>query len=221
MSSSIVDALDAAQVLDDTYVIYSSDNGFHLGEHRLPAGKDFVFEQDIRVPAVVRGPGVPAGHTVQAMVLNSDFAPTFAEIAGIAPPEFVDGRSFLPLLSDPKQPWRESFLIERRQLENQYIEMAERLGMPADQIELSAQFDAIRTAAWTYVEYGTGERELYDLALDPDQLDNVVETADPALVAALAARLAELRTCVGAECRRLEDLPPLERPSSALAAQPQ
>lgn len=221
MVASIVDALDAAQVLDDTYVIYSSDNGFHLGEHRLPAGKDFAFEQDIRVPAVVRGPGVPAGHTVEAMVLNSDFAPTFAEIAGIAPPEFVDGRSFLPLLSDPKQPWRESFLIERRQLENQYIEMAERLGMPADQIELSAQFDAIRTAAWTYVEYGTGERELYDLALDPDQLDNVVETADPALVAALAARLAELRTCVGAECRRLEDLPPLERPSSALAAQPQ
>jgi N-acetylglucosamine-6-sulfatase len=169
----------------------------------------------------VRGPGVPAGHTIEAMVLNSDFAPTFAAIAGIEPPEFVDGRSFLPLFADPAQPWRESFLIERRQLENQYVELAERLGMPAHELELSAQFDAIRTPDWTYVEYGTGERELYDLARDPDQLDNVVETADPALVTALAARLAELRTCAGAECRRLEDLPPLESLSSKLAAQPQ
>ena len=67
--------------------------------------------------------------------------------------------------------------------------------MPPEDLERSAQFDAIRTTAWTYVEYGTGERELYDLARDPDQLENVVETADPALVAALAARLAELRTC--------------------------
>jgi N-acetylglucosamine-6-sulfatase len=221
MVASIVDALDAAQVLDNTYVIYSSDNGFHLGEHRLPAGKDFAFEEDIRVPAVVRGPGVPAGHRVEAMVLNSDFAPTFAEIAGIAPPEFVDGRSFLPLFEDPNQPWRESFLIERRQLENQYVELAERLGMPAADLELAAQFDAIRTPDWTYVEYGTGERELYDLARDPGQLENMVETADTALVAALAARLAELRTCAGVDCRRLEDLPPLESPPSNLAAQPQ
>ena len=93
--------------------------------------------------------------------------------------------------------------------------------MPADELELSAQLDAIRTPDWTYVEYGTGERELYDLARDPDQLDNVVETADPALVAALAARLAELRTCAGAEFAGSRICPD-ERPlSSKLAAQPQ
>jgi N-acetylglucosamine-6-sulfatase len=221
MVANIVATLEATQVLENTYIIYSSDNGFHLGEHRLPAGKDFAYEEDIRVPAVVRGPGVPAGHRIAAIVLNSDFAPTFAEIAGIEPPDFVDGRSFLRLLADPVQPWRQSFLIERRQFENQYVELAERLGMPATEVELSAQFDGIRTPDWTYVEYGTGERELYDLARDPDQLDNAVETADPALVAALSARLAELRTCAGAECRRLEDLPPIETLSSNLAAQPQ
>jgi N-acetylglucosamine-6-sulfatase len=221
MVASIVGALQAAQVLENTYVIYSSDNGFHMGQHRLPAGKDFPYEEDIRVPAVVRGPGVPAGHRIEAMVLNSDFAPTFAEIAGIEPPEFVDGRSFLPLFEDAEQPWRETFLIERRQLEKQYVELAERLGMPTEDLERSAQFDAIRTTAWTYVEYGTAERELYDLAQDPDQLDNVVEAADPALVAALAARLAELRTCAGAECRRLEDLPATESVSAKLAAQPE
>jgi arylsulfatase A-like enzyme len=221
MVERIVGALEAVGALEDTYVIYSSDNGFHLGEHRLPAGKDFAYEEDIRVPAIVRGPGVPAGRRIEAMVLNSDFAPTFAEIAGIEPPAFVDGRSFLPLFDNPKQPWRESFLIERRQLEQQYVEVAERLGMTADEIDRSAQFDAIRTAAWTYVEYGTGERELYDLARDPHQLDNVVESADPALVAALAARLAELRTCRGAECRRLEDLPLIDETAPQLAAQPQ
>jgi arylsulfatase A-like enzyme len=216
----IVAELEAAEVLDRTYVIYSSDNGFHLGEHRLPAGKDFPYEEDIRVPAVVRGPGVPAGQRIEAMVLNIDLAPTFAAIAGIEPPEFVDGRSFLPLFDDAEQPWRESFLIERRQLENQYIELAEDLGIAADELERSAQFDALRTTAWTYVEYGTGERELYDLARDPHQLSNVVETADPGLVAALAARLAELRTCSGAECRRLEDLPPTDAASPKLAGHP-
>jgi N-acetylglucosamine-6-sulfatase len=221
MVARIVEALQSAQVLENTYVIYSSDNGFHMGQHRLPAGKDFPYEEDMRVPAVVRGPGVPAGHRIEAMVLNSDFAPTFAEIAGIEPPEFVDGRSFLPLFEDAQRPWRESFLAERRQLEKQYIELAERLGMTAEDLERSAQFDAIRTTAWTYVEYGTGERELYDLARDPDQLDNVVGTADPALVAALAARLAELRTCAGTECRRLEDLPATESVTAKLAAQPQ
>jgi N-acetylglucosamine-6-sulfatase len=221
MVERIVGALEAADALDSTYVIYSSDNGFHLGEHRLPAGKDFPYEEDIRVPAVVRGPGVPAGHRIEAMVLNSDFAPTFAAIAGIEPPDFVDGRSFLPLFDDPEQAWRESFLIERRQFEAQYVELGERLGMATAELDQSAQFDAIRTTGWTYVEYGTGERELYDLAADPYQLDNVVETADPALVAALATRLAELRTCGGAECRRLEDLLPTEDASPQLAGEPQ
>jgi arylsulfatase A-like enzyme len=221
MVESIVTELEAAQVLENTYVIYSSDNGFHLGEHRLPAGKDFPYEEDIRVPAVMRGPGVPEGQRIDAIVLNSDFAPTFAEIAGIEPPDFVDGRSFLPLLESPEQAWRESFVIERRQFEAQYVELAERFGLAPGGLDQAAQFDAIRTTDWTYVEYGTGERELYDLARDPHQLDNVVETADPALVAALAGRLAELRICAGAECRRLEDLPLMDDASPQITAQPQ
>jgi arylsulfatase A-like enzyme len=170
---------------------------------------------------VVRGPGVPEGQTTEALVLNSDFAPTFAEIAGIEPPAFVDGRSFLPLLEAPEQAWRKSFLVERRQFESQYVALAERLGMAGAELDQSAQYDALRTAAWTYIEYGTGERELYDLAHDPHQLDNVVETTDPALVADLAARLAELRLCGGAECRRLEDLPLIDGAPRQITAQPQ
>jgi arylsulfatase A-like enzyme len=220
MVASIVSALAAAQVLEHSYVIYSSDNGFHLGAHRLPSGKDFPYEEDIRVPAVVRGPGVPEGHRVTAMVLNIDFAPTFAAIAGIEPPTFVDGRSFLPLLESPQPRWREAFLIERRQLEVQYVTLAERQGIAGAELDRSALYDALRTPAWAYVEYGTGERELYDLVRDPYQLDNVVATADPALVAALAARLAEMRLCAGTECRRLEDLPLMDDAAPKVTAQP-
>ena len=84
------------------------------------------------------------------MVLNNDLAPTFAAIAGVEPPSFVDRRSFLKLLTKPDTPWRRSFLIERRQMETH-------------ELSGKAIIDGIRTAKHTYVEYGTGERELYDL----------------------------------------------------------
>lgn len=207
MVEEIVAALERAGTLDDTYIIYTSDNGFHMGEHRMVAGKDTAYEEDIRVPAIVRGPGVPEGGRIDAMALNIDLAPTFAEIAGVEPPAFVDGRSLLPLLEDPGQAWRQSFLIERRQLEEQYIDLAEQQGMTPEQLDRHAYLDGLRTPQWTYVEYGSGERELYDLVNDPHQFDNIVEQADPDLVAALSWRLAELAGCAGQECRDLEDLP--------------
>ena len=178
-----------------------------MGEHRLIAGKNTAYEEDIRVPLILRGPGVPEGARIGAMALNIDLAPTFAEIAGVAPPAFVDGRSLLPLLDDPQQPWRHAFLIERRQLEEHFIKYAERHGVSAEELHRHAYLDGLRTARWTYVEYGSGERELYDLAADPHQLDNRIERAEPELVAALAWRLGELAGCAGQSCRDLEDLP--------------
>jgi arylsulfatase A-like enzyme len=207
MVEAIVNALTATRQLGETYIIYSSDNGFHLGEHRLPAGKDFPYEEDIRVPAVMRGPGVPKGLRVDALVLNTDLAPTLAAIAGAVPPDFVDGQSFLPLLQDPHAPWRDNFLIERRQFEAQYTSLGKRLGMSEEALQRGARFDGLRTASWSYVEYGTGERELYDLRADPFQLVNLAETADPRVLAELSAHLAKLVSCAGAACRELEDLP--------------
>ena len=201
MVESVMGALAETGRLANTYVIYTSDNGFHLGQHRLFFGKTTAYEEDIRVPFVMRGPGVPKGERIQAMVLNNDLAPTFAAIAGVTPPSFVDGRSFLPLLEDPGQPWRKSFLVGRRQMETH-------------EISGPAIFDAIRTPNYTYIEFGTGERELYDLRRDPHQLASQVDTADPTLVAALSARLAELKNCAADYCRELEDLPvePSETP---------
>ena len=119
--ATVVGALDETGRLDDTYVVYTSDNGFHMGQHRLFIGKTTAYEEDIRVPMAVRGPGVPAGQRLGQMVLNNDLAPTFAAIAGVEPPSFVDGRSFLKLLTKPETPWRRSFLIERRQMETHEI----------------------------------------------------------------------------------------------------
>src|SRR3546814_16365369 len=121
-----------------------------MGEHRQFVGKTTAYEEDIRVPFAIRGPGVPKGARLTPFVLNNDLAPTIAAMADVAPPSYVDGRSFLPLLEDPEQSWRQSFAIERRQRETMEI-----VG--------PASFNALRTADWTYVEYFNGERELYDL----------------------------------------------------------
>jgi arylsulfatase A-like enzyme len=192
MVEALVGALRATGQLDNTYLVYTSDNGYHLGEHRMPWGKTSAYEPDIRVPLVVRGPGVPAGVTIDAFVLNNDLAPTFADMARAEAPRFVDGRSFLPLFAEATTAWRHGFMVERRQ-----SELREVGGQHA--------FDALRTAEWTYVEYRGGARELYDLRKDPDQLDNMVDDADPALLDALSLRLAELALCAASECRRLED----------------
>ncbi len=191
---TVVETLKQTGQLDRTYIIYTSDNGFHMGEHRMIAGKTTAYEEDIRVPAIVRGPGVPAGRRIEAMVLNNDFGPTFAEIAGVAPPSFVDGRSFLPLFSNPNRPWRRSFLIQRRELETHEMTGA-------------ARFDAVRTAQKIYVEYGDGGRELYNLDADPYQVANRASHGDPLSVELLTSRLAELLNCAGANCREIEDLP--------------
>jgi N-acetylglucosamine-6-sulfatase len=191
---SIVMALKKTGELDNTFIIYTSDNGWHLGEHRQVYGKTTAYEEDIRVPFVMRGPGLPRGLRLTPFVLNNDLAPTFAAMGGIKPPSFVDGRSFLPLLSDPQQPWRQSFAIERKQREN---------------LELrgTAGFRALRTLDWTYVEYANGELELYDLQADPHQLANVITTADAMLVSRLSSRVAAISNCAANYCRVLEDLP--------------
>ena len=192
--ATVVGALEETGRLAESYVVYMSDNGFHMGQHRLFIGKTTAYEEDIRVPMAIRGPGVPKGVTLEPMVLNNDLAPTFAAMAGVTPPGFVDGRSFLGLLAKPDQPWRRSFAISRRQMETH-------------EIAGKAIIDALRTARHTYIEYGTGERELYDLAADPYQLQNIAAKADPVLLEALSSRLVELKNCAGPSCRTLEDLP--------------
>ena len=96
--------LRALGVARNTYIVFSSDNGFHLGQHRLTPGKLTAYDPDVRVPLIVTGPGVPAGRTVDAMTENTDLCPTFAELAGAPAPPNADGRSLVPLLQRRHRP---------------------------------------------------------------------------------------------------------------------
>jgi len=110
---NVVNTLRATGRLDNTYIVFSSDNGFMLGEHRDPSGKQVPYEESFRLPLFVRGPGVAAGKTMDQLVGNVDFAPTFAQWGGASVPDFVDGRSFAPLLAGgTPDAWRQAFLIE-------------------------------------------------------------------------------------------------------------
>ncbi|PYQ07372.1 MAG: hypothetical protein DMF83_09705 [Acidobacteria bacterium] len=188
MVQHVMGTLEQAGVLDETYVFFTSDNGFQMGEHRFPHGKDSPYEESILVPLVVRGPGVPAGRVLSHLVSNVDFAPTFAEMAGAPIPPDVDGRSLMPLLgSSPPaaDSWRKEALVEHF--------ARQRSGIPA--------FRELRTPTLAYVEYDDGNGELYDMQADPYELDNAFASAPAATVAALSSRLAVLKKCRGAGCR--------------------
>ena len=197
---SVVTVLKATGQLDRTYIVYASDNGFHLGEHRLLQGKNTAYETDIRVPLVVRGPGVSAGKHDSSLVLNTDLAPTFAAMAGVNAAEFVDGRSFL---SGAGVAARGAFMIERRGGKRDAQEE-----MGDDAIPGANSFNAIRTRDYLLVTYASGEKELYDLKKDPAELENLAARADPALVRRLSAWLKALAACTGVGCRTAENRSP-------------
>jgi len=214
MIGRLVDALKESGELDNTYLLFTSDNGWHAGEHRLTTGKWTAYEEDIRVPLIVRGPGVPEGQTLPHLVLNNDLAPTFADLGGAETPEFVDGRSLVPLLGDDPpsvENWRQAFLVEAAtELGSTRIPLLSGDQLPEDLRHTPREdwgrpgIEAIRTEDHLYAEYGNGERELYDLSEDPYQLDNRYGADDLELLPRLRGRLAALRGCSAAACRVAE-----------------
>jgi N-acetylglucosamine-6-sulfatase len=189
--ATVVHALDDAEVLQDTVILFTSDHGYHLGEHGIVEGKGTPYEEAIRIPLVIRGPGVPVGasHEVVSLI---DIAPTIAAWANAEVPAFVDGRSITPVLAGETPPWRQAVLVTHH-----HNRATRTDGPPA--------FKAMRTGSMTYVEYADGWRELYDLQADPHQLDNLINDLDTRPGATLAASLAALTRCSGATCRSAED----------------
>ncbi|MBM4366108.1 MAG: sulfatase [Deltaproteobacteria bacterium] len=197
----VIAVQQARDRLAETWLIFTSDNGFHLGSHRLGKGKETPYEEDLRVPLLVRGPGVRPGTVVSALVLNTDLAPTLAAMAGIPPMGDLDGRSWLGWLSgSAPAAWRDAFLIERARQPDQEPEARPR--KPA-----KPAYSGIRTLTHKFVDYDTGEHELYDLVADPYELQNLAGTGR-AEEAALAARLAKLRACKGQGCVAAENPSP-------------
>jgi arylsulfatase A-like enzyme len=225
--ASLIATLQATHQLANTYFVFSSDNGFHLGQFRMPAGKETAYDTDIQVPMIVRGPHVPAHRTCPFMFGNIDIAPTLAALAGASAPEWVDGRSFASELHDPAVDLhpRQSYLIEHWRTANQEhfgtgptepndldVKPGSTItappGLPRSGYDFLPNFEGVRTTRYLYVEYGYGDRELYDTLTDPYELHNLVNRpADAALVAHLHELVAQLQVCSEADCRRLENAP--------------
>jgi N-acetylglucosamine-6-sulfatase len=174
----VVRALRQAGELGNTYLMFTSDNGLIQGEHRIKGGKGQPYEEAVRVPLVIRGPGIPSGRTSHSLTVNADLAPTIESITGARPRVPQDGESLLPLARRPSRTVDRTLLID------------------------GGDFTAVRTPSYLYVERESGERELYDLRRDPYELRNVTgERRDHRVERRLARQLDELRDCAGRSCR--------------------
>lgn len=206
MLATIEATLRNKGIAGDTYIFFSSDNGFHIGEYRLMPGKGTAFDTDVRVPLIVSGPGVGAGTVLPQLTANIDLAPTFAAIAGVHLDG--DGHSLLALLhGEQVRSWRNAVLIEH------HPSVKGAGDDPDAQPPASGSpgaYHAIRTAGFLYVEHAGGEVEFYDLTRDPFELHNIARRLDRRALLQLHHELLALRRCHGpGSCWRRMHLPPL------------
>jgi N-acetylglucosamine-6-sulfatase len=187
----IVDALRESGQLGRTLMVFTSDNGYYHGEHRVPNEKTLPYEPGIRVPLVIRGPGLPRAVHQSQLVSNQDLASTILDAAGAKAGLPQDGLSLMPLMRQPELEPGRDLLVEGSYPFGRRV-----------------RFAGVRTYRWFYAEYSdppsggqAAERELYDLIADPDELTSL--DSDPAYAsveADLARRLAKLRKCRGKSC---------------------
>ena len=204
--SEIVATLRATGELDNTYVVFTSDNGFFHGEHRVPNGKLLVYEPSSRVPLLIRGPGIRGGRTTREMAVNPDLAATVLDVTG-AKPTRVGRRP----LADPLR--REALAADPAPGAARDLPpgcgWGPRTGRHSAGAAAAARrarvpsYRAVRTSRWLWVEYSDGSRELYDLARDPQQLrSRHADRRYRRTRAALRRELARLAKCKGKSCRR-------------------
>jgi len=225
MVENIINILKITRQLDNTYIVFTSDNGYHQVQHHMNAGKDTGYEEDINVPLVIRGPGIAKGTVIKKLTANVDLAPTFADIAGVSPPNFVDGRSLKPIWNG-SQPtvWRKALFLEHRApgiTESSLNGLLE----PPDFYDLQIThvpdlgppiFVGIRTqdnaisgyGPINYLEYDTGEREFYDISIDPLQLNNSYSKINSAIINRLSNWINSMKIASGQALRILEEQGP-------------
>jgi N-acetylglucosamine-6-sulfatase len=166
--------------LDNTIIVFTSDNGYFYGEHGLSVERRLAYEESIRLPLLVRFPkAVKPGTARDELVLNIDVAPTLLELAGADVPASMHGRSLVPLLRGARPAWRSSFLIEYYS-DTVFPRM------------LKMGYKAVRNERWKYIHYLEleGMDELYDLQADPYEMKNLI--ADRAASTALDAMKKEM-----------------------------
>jgi N-acetylglucosamine-6-sulfatase len=240
----LIQALKDKGILDDTYVIFASDNGFFRGEHRIASGKYLPYDPSARVPLIIRGPGIPHGGVSDELVWNGDIAQTIDQIASGSENSSVDGRSLLPYAENPALRSTRPVLLEgdtgpggtgaesarasaaRARAARVHIagdRGVDNLDQEADAIKSANNvnsapaYRSIRTDRYEYTVYANGQTELYDMWRDPAQLNSVVNDPRYRLVRKwLLAHLSVLSTCAAAACRAEIGPDPLPLPKSAV-----
>ncbi len=183
-----IKAVAASSEMPRTVVMLTSDNGYFLGEQRMRAGKMYPHEPSLRVPFLIRGPGIPMGERRTDPITSIDVAPTVATLAGVRPPQGLDGVSLARVARDGDRGWTRGVVTETG-----------RTNLPRRPRRLLG----LRTPRYLYVEVAYGARELYDLRRDPQQYRNLAPLpAYDGLQESLARVLHRLKDCRGEECAR-------------------
>ncbi|KAM8981048.1 N-acetylglucosamine-6-sulfatase [Sarcophilus harrisii] len=214
----LIRRLDFHGELNNTFIFYTSDNGYHTGQFSLPIDKRQLYEFDIKVPLLVRGPGIKANQTNQMLIANIDLGPTILDIAGYDLNKTqMDGRSLLPLMRGTSNvTWRSDVLVEYQgEGYNGSDPTCPAMGPGVSQCfpdcvcedAYNNTYACVRTMSksWNlqYCEFDDQEVfvEVYNLTADPHQIDNIAKTIDPELLGKMNYRLMMLQSCSGPTCR--------------------
>jgi N-acetylglucosamine-6-sulfatase len=206
----MIDALEKELIASghdkDTYIFFSSDNGYHMGEHSQPPGKMTAFDTDVHVPLIVTGPGVPAGLRIDQIAQNIDLCPTFTELGQAGAPSTVNGHSLVQLLhGQTAADWRNVALIEHHDPKFDPNDPDADTGV----VKNPPTYEALRTADSVYVEYVGGETEYHDRTSDPYELNNTVASLPASQVTKLHDTISAVKACKTAnECWMAQHMSP-------------
>jgi arylsulfatase A-like enzyme len=238
--NQIVTQLNTSGLLGNTYVIFTSDNGFMQGQHRLHQGKFVAYDPSAKVPLLIRGPGIQPGVVPNEMVTNVDLVATILDIANADPGITIDGRSYLPFAQSPTTRSQRPILFEtgraialadpagastskRRKKSSIYVKNLDldRTAQLSGRVIKPPKYRAIRTRRYLLIKYSDHGRELYDMAKDPLQVNSVYKNPRyKAIKKLLLKRLARLTRCAGATCNPIIKKPPKPIPKSKLKRPP-
>ncbi len=219
----LIGTLATTQRLRNTYVIFTSDNGFFFGDHRLLGGKFLAYEPATHLPLLIRGPGIQPGTETGELAANIDIAPTVLQLAGTEADKSIDGRSLSPFLADPELRTRRPILfesfVETNDVEDQgTISGAQPPAQPSPRRKKSGatasllappkDYAGIRLGPYKYIAWPTGEKELYDINRDPYELNSLQDVPNFFPIRNFLHRqMKRLIDCVGRACT--EATPPL------------
>ncbi len=228
----IVDELGALHRLRNTYIIFTSDNGFFFGQHRLVGGKFLAYEPSTHLPLIIRGPGIKPDTSSGQLASTIDIAPTILELAEVTPDKSIDGVSLVPYAKEPSLRSRRPLLFESFVQTNDVEQdggattespaygadrggSRGKLGNPSAHASVVAppkNYYGIRLGPYKYIEWPDGEKELYDINTDPYELNNIVRDKDYGPIRAfLHKELERLETCSGRTCQQPSEKLPLTR----------